>query len=76
MPVSGSVTRAKCYPCVARRGPAWTWTYSVTLPGHYELNEEGALHLVSGGTHQVGVDSMDQVRTICRKAGVPVKKEW
>ena len=29
------ITRAQLYPCVARPGPAWRWTYSYDVDGRH-----------------------------------------
>ena len=50
LPVEITLKRERCYPCVARPGPAWTWTYSWTTPEDVWYHEpDGAARCPSCG---------------------------
>lgn len=46
-----TVTRTKVYPCRAHPGPAWTWAYTVSIPGE---------------PHTFDGELMSWVKTLCK----------
>lgn len=53
--------------------------YTVTLPGHWETDGNGARVLVDGGTHEAtstGTGALDWARARCKAHGIAPIETW
>lgn len=56
-----TVTRTRVYPCVARRGPAWTWSYDCVGPDgtRFDNTSIGELRKVLRRKYGVGIEIVE-----------------